>query len=436
MSDLITNISRAVSDFQDIKQAIIDKGGDVPQGTPTSQYAQKINDIVVSEIGTGEHYAFAINQNVSVPGSMITYPTGYDNSDFTPAYMNYTTGEFDYGSWGNAFFLKKLKVVMLNFDGTEAYEIDPNDYTKKKDGTDVGTEGNVMVAVPKIYYKVSDNKNGTAIIHVSDTKPDDDYHCYAHIGINGGEKDYCYMAAYDGCYADNKLRSLTGQAPMGSQTAEEEVSRALANNPNPDNKNWYTGVAADRLLLQILLMMISKTTNSQTAFGYGFAKENSAAISSGTMDTKGLFWGETTGKHGVKVFGIENFWGNVWKRIGGWINDHGAQKLKMTYGTQDGSATAGYNFDGAGYVQINTCPVDGYIKGMSFVPFGLIPSATGGNMTSYFTDQFWNVKSQNNYGMVGGTYYTEEPAGMFYVSLNRPTSDMAINFGASLSYKL
>lgn len=45
MSDLITNINRAVADFASIKQAIIDKGVNVPVGTATSQYAGLINEI-------------------------------------------------------------------------------------------------------------------------------------------------------------------------------------------------------------------------------------------------------------------------------------------------------------------------------------------------------------------------------------------------------
>ena len=39
------NINQAISDFNGIKQAIIDKGVQVPNGTPTSQYGTKIGEI-------------------------------------------------------------------------------------------------------------------------------------------------------------------------------------------------------------------------------------------------------------------------------------------------------------------------------------------------------------------------------------------------------
>jgi len=49
MADLLTNINQAISDFNSIKNAIINKGVDIPVDTPTSKYAQKINNI---ETGT------------------------------------------------------------------------------------------------------------------------------------------------------------------------------------------------------------------------------------------------------------------------------------------------------------------------------------------------------------------------------------------------
>ena len=43
------NINQAISDFKGIKQAIIDKGVEIPQGTPTSEYGAKIGEFKVSK---------------------------------------------------------------------------------------------------------------------------------------------------------------------------------------------------------------------------------------------------------------------------------------------------------------------------------------------------------------------------------------------------
>ena len=42
---LSENINQAVSDFNSIKQAIIEKGVEIPTGTPTSSYSGKIESI-------------------------------------------------------------------------------------------------------------------------------------------------------------------------------------------------------------------------------------------------------------------------------------------------------------------------------------------------------------------------------------------------------
>jgi hypothetical protein len=69
--------------------------------------------------------------------------------------------------------------------------------------------------------------------------------------------------------------------------------------------------------------------------------------------TKGLFWGNTKADvDGVKVFGIENFWGNIWRRTCGYINASGRQLVKLTWGKEDGSNVEGYNTSGANYIDL------------------------------------------------------------------------------------
>ena len=46
------NINQAISDFKGIKQALIDKGVEMPQGTPTSEYGAKIEGMTVGGLDT------------------------------------------------------------------------------------------------------------------------------------------------------------------------------------------------------------------------------------------------------------------------------------------------------------------------------------------------------------------------------------------------
>lgn len=68
---LSENINQAISDFGSIKQAIIDKGVEVPSGTPTSQYGTKIGEIQ-SGGGSDEDFISVIERTATNP----TLPSG------------------------------------------------------------------------------------------------------------------------------------------------------------------------------------------------------------------------------------------------------------------------------------------------------------------------------------------------------------------------
>ena len=57
------------------------------------------------------------------------------NKDFTPMSMNMSTHAMNYGSWAGWDWLKANVPVMCNWDGGIDYFLDPDDYTKKADGT-------------------------------------------------------------------------------------------------------------------------------------------------------------------------------------------------------------------------------------------------------------------------------------------------------------
>lgn len=391
-------------------------------------------------------YGFVIDQNESDPDSMITYIE--DNAVFAPAHMDYENDVFDYGDWADAWFIKDLRPCMLNYDGTVAYELDPDDYTKKLDGTesDVANadfSGNAMVGVPKVYWKVVDNGDGTANVYFSNEKLDEDFVSWSHIDNNGDEIDYCYMPAYDGSLVNNRLRSLSGRAPLTNKNRQNEVDYAKANNID-SNIIWYTGVVCDWLLVALLLTLISKSTDSQTKFGTGNVKtyvntSNTGIKPSGTLNKKGLFCGKQDQSTCVKVFGMENHWGNVWKVVAGWVNDKGTQKVKMTYGRSDGSTVDGYNMDGSGYVTVpNATPSGasgGYISNLAMMKFGLIPYASLGSATTYYCDGFWFNNGQYNYAITGGYTNSSLFCGAFCVGLHNTWSAMTWSLGASLSCK-
>ena len=391
-------------------------------------------------------YGFKLDQTESNPASMITYLSDCDNKYYESAKMNYTTDTFNYGDWGDVWFIKNLKPCMLKYDGTVDYELNPNDYTKKLDGTasDIANDsydGNAMVGVPKVYWKVTNINNYITEVRFSDKKVDSDYVCWSHLDNNGNEIPYCYMPCYTGAIVNNKLRSLSGKSPIYNYSGTSEISYAIANNQT-DDTIWYTETFSDRTLINMLLLLIGKSTDTQTIFGNGhYTGGNDAGshIASGTMNTKGLFYGTNGTRTGVKVFGMEHYWGNQWRRIAGWINSYGTQKIKLTYGQSDGSTVDGYNADGTGYIEIpNSTPSgssEGYISKLSFGNYGYIPVISNGSATTYCCDGIVFDNGQIDYALVGGCSDDGYRVGAFCSYLYTAFSSASWRIAAALSCK-
>lgn len=380
-------------------------------------------------------YGFRIDQNESDPASMITYIE--ENENFTPAHMDYTNGVFDYGDWADIWFIKNLKPCMLKYDGTVDYELDKDDYSKKTDGTasDVANtsyEGNAMIGIPKVYWKIVDNGDNTADIYFSEDKVDDNFHCWSHIDSEGNEIDYCYMSIYMASRNSNKLRSISGATISNSITIADQIAYAEANNVSGQHI-WNIDTYCDRVLINLLLTLIGKSTNSQAIFGSGI---NSSTP--GKLNKKGLFYG-TESSDKAKVFGMEDWWGCYWRNIVGWINGKNkTQLIKMTYGQSDGSTVDGYNTDGSGY--INAITLDnlgkGLISSMYFTKYGLFPNETNGSTSTYYCDKNDYISNFTGYTSFGGTYYdNNDTEGMWATVLYFSLSNQSVDIGTGISCK-
>lgn len=383
-------------------------------------------------------FGYDLVKATSSPTGRVTYPSDVDNAAFTPAAMNFSTGKFNYGGWafdpGEKFMPRPC---MLTYAGKVDHYLDPNDYTKKIDGSaskvaDTSFGGNAMMEWPKIYTKRWES-NGVYHFRCSDTPQDDTWDCWCNYDRNNNQIDHFYTPIYFGSLVSGKLRSISGAAHSANTTAANEIAYAKAN-----GNDWYTEVLADGLLLQDLLVMMARSTECQTAFGYGRCN-SSNSIAPGTMNSKGMFWGSNDKTSGVKVFGMENVWGNLWRRTAGWINANGTQKVKLTRGTHDGSTATDYNTDGNGYKTIaNATPAGssgGYISSMKTEAFGRLPVNASGSSSTYEADGMWYNNSQVNYAYVGGAWNYGLLVGPFCAYLYDAASVSYSSIGAALSCK-
>ena len=377
-------------------------------------------------------YGFDLTLATASPTGRVVYPSGVANSAFTPA--AWSGSAFNYGGWAaDNWFMPKP--CMLNANGTVAYFLNPNNYAQKADGTasdiaNTSFNGNAMMQWPKIFVSRTE-VGGVYKFRICNIKLDSTFECWSNYDQANNEIPYFYTPIYFGSNISSKLRSLSGQANMVSQTGTTEVTYAKAN-----GTYWYTEVAADRLLFIDLCILLSKSTDSQTAFGAGRVN-SSSAVATGTMNDKGLFW--NGGESGVKVFGMEHPWGNLWRRTAGWILLNGAQRMKLTRGTKDGSTVSDYNETASGYLTVTggtpAGTSGGYISGTVTMPYGRIPQTASGSSTTYDPDPLFFNNSGTLYAIVGGNWADALQAGASGVGLNNAVSVTTTSLGASLSCK-
>lgn len=433
------NLTRLVDTHKKTREAILEMGGTVNSGDGFEEYPDDIRTIPSRRIIYGWH----VNPNESDSSTAVSYLE--DAIGATPAAMGADT--FDYGSWGNAFFMPKP--CMLKSDGTVDYYLDPNDYTKKADGTpsDVANanyDGNAMMEWGLLWYKFEGGESdGEGYFYVSNAKVDSTYRCWCNIDSKNNVTTHFYTAIYNGT-GTTKLRSISGVTLTsangnGNTTVTQETNRALANNTTSDVE-WYIDVWADRLLINALLVLMGKSLNTQAVFGRGLDTGNRTAKETyitGTLNDKGLFWGvPANGDSAVKVFGMENWWGCTWHRTAGCISVDRALMIKLTYGTADGSVAIGYNQTGDGYISNGMIPTtNSYTRAMSYNQYGYMTSnVSGGNSSTYYADGFYQ-SAGTRYLLVGGRSGNGVEAGAFCFHLILASSDANWSIAASLSCK-
>ena len=375
-------------------------------------------------------YGYDLNTNDENPEIRVTYPNEVMNKGYAPAYMDFERDVFNYGSWdlqpGEHFMPKPC---MVSYTGEVAHYLDPNDYSKQEDGvspslvTDVTYNGNAMMEWPKIYTKRWTDSDGIYHFRCSDQKLDEEYECWCNYDENDKEIDHFYTSIYSATVTTTTrssvgycqpYRSLSGRdaATSADHATGRDGTVVSYDNVSQYKLGWDIAMFADHLLIQDLLVMIGKSTDVQTVFGYGLGSGASPIQKTGTMDSKGMFWGRDNYKDLVKVFGMENLWGNYSYTLAGWVYYDNKHYVKLTRGNYDitvlnpenhvdasGSSNKWKRFgiSNASYFTNNILAIGagnftggsstgGYISAMYTERYGRMPYELNGSATTYECD--------------------------------------------------
>lgn len=268
--------------------------------------------------------------------------------------------------------------------------------------------GGVMVAIPKFWYKLTQNGSGMKA-QIADKATAGFSVSPAHMnrGDGKGERDVVYIGRYH-CASDYK--SKTGVAPKASITRSAARSGIHALGSNI----WQNDFAM-RFTLWLLYIVEFADWNTQKTIGKGCGN-SSGTENMGYTDSMPYHTGTTQSSRdtygvGTQYRNIEGLWDNVYDWCDGCYNN--SNGLNVILNPNSFSDSSG-----------GTCigkPVDGWPAGFTVSNAGgfpaFYPSKSGGSETTYSCD-YWYFVTSYPCVFVGGSYNQYGHYGLFYVSCN------------------
>jgi len=368
---------------------------------------------------------------------------------------------------------EQLRRCILNDAGEVVYYLDGSDSTKKAhDGSAAaldGSDGQVMVEIPKFYYSYSYASNvhswkislypfAGGVVHPAFIK-------------NGTWVDYRYVGAYEGIGWDNsasdyidgagvaatnwsggaidtandKLASVSGKIPMTDETRAE--FRALAANRGTGWRlmDYYLASA-----IQLLMLIEFQSFNMQTAIGTGNTSysawdfgecvaasgmsnsdgngTNASNTAEDAIDTGGSYTNGVEVSEYMNYRGIENFYGSTWQFIDG-FNING----NVPYVSNDDSNFADDTASNYIPLGVTLASSNGYVATLEQLAVGFLAATVGGSSSTKITDYYyqntgWRV------ALLGGDAAYGAYAGAFSWNLYSDSSYDYANIGGRLCF--
>lgn len=321
----------------------------------------------------------------------------------------------------------QMRRCVLNADGTVKYYLHPTDSTKKADGTAAiidGTDGNVMVEIPKFWYKY-EHVSGVHKWSISASNCGPDYEVHPAFIRGGVEKDYRYYPAYEGFNLSGKLISGSGRIPTVSQTRAQFRILAAANGAGWSQIDWNLLVA-----VQLLYLTEYADFNSQAMIGRGNDTGSDYTMTTGGSNSIGNASSLSTNNDTWMSYrGIENWYASMFKFIDG-VN---VQERK--YFINSNPATFADDVFTGDYVDsgITSVATNGYVSNLVPSKKGFVASAVAGSDSTYIPDYFQQAAG-SMVVVFGGYAGTGLIAGGFFLSASNGTSNAGGGFGSGVSY--
>ena len=375
---------------------------------------KRAEQVLIDGIKDYKTYTVRIDLNNSDPETACEY---MDNA------VGMTPG---YDGWKDTEIIKNIKPCVLN-NGEVQYYLQKDNYTLKEDGTASvldGTDGDVMVEIPKIGYKLWNDEN-YQYVSVTEDPNKDEYCYYAHSLNSVGDCSKLYIGAY---LSNMNGRSYSGQTPGYKLDLNENRDLATTIGSNYSLFSFYS-----LTLLQCLYVIIYKNLNSQTALGQGYTRGDGRINTGGTNSNTFCYGSFISGSQQVKFLGIEDFYGNELYWVDGLYCDDN-MNIKTDYKNSVFTGSNGNNFQFSTTSGL-TSNIGGYISQIQGTnETGFIPRVTsGGSTNTYYCDR--GDLAAGYFGCFGGGWDDVGVAGAFRLDVAYSASNAFLLLEARLQYK-
>ena len=324
-------------------------------------------------------------------------------------------GAFNGGDWLTRYPFNSIRPCLFKNGAVVGY-LNPDNFAQFENGTDAdiesGDAGDVMIEIPKFYYKIGRNGNYVEVKIANALMAGFTDYAFSY---KGESKDKFYIGAYLG-YKDsnNKLRSLTGKTVTGNITIGAARTAAQANGAGYEQLSFNKLTA-----LQVLYVVMFKNLNSQAALGQGYTSASNFR-DTGATDEKGMTYGTNTAASAddtVKFLGIEDFYGNLYQWVDGYVSGNNIVLV----------ADGNFNDTGDGYESHARHGSVSYsyikdVEGDNILAF--TPKTGGASTTTYYAD----------YGHIGNSAYVPYFGGYSGGGAGAGAFQLYCNFSASYAY--
>lgn len=382
----------------------------------------------------------------------------------------------------------KMRGCLLDDNGNVTKYLSDIDWTDNQ--CIDGTQGQVMIEIPKFYYKFETDGDIQRVriseYPLSGYKLSNTMYVGAYeASLQRSTLKLCSVCNYDADYRgggnqynwDGTYRSVLGRPATNISRTN---FRKYARNRNTTTINWNILTYQAYKMIYWLYTIEYASLNCQLAYNAELTSEgyHQGGLGAGVTNWSSKSWNNYNGYFpfipcgctnslgngtGIVPYevkdvddnvlhttnvpryrGIENPFGHIWKYIDGikirisTTEENGGDGLSKVYVCKDKSLFSDTNYDGYDYVG-DEARENGYVKKLIFGDDGeIIPLKVGGGTTSYFCDyHYTNIPTSEESlkaVLFGGVADSGSSAGFAYARSNSAPSNAIAHFGSRLCF--